>query len=357
MSKNARHLITAAVLVIPGAAITYFLLTSIYQLPVAASAEAKPIDDLFNLHFLLISLLFALIVVFMLYSFVVFRRKPGDDEEGSHFHGNTPLEIIWTVIPLAVVIAIGVWAAIILSDITEAKANEMQVNVTGRQWSWLFSYPEYEEIGFSNQLVLPVDRTIVLQMTTDDVLHSFWVPEFRVKQDLVPGTITTLRITPTEIGDYKVRCAEICGFDHANMRADVVVISETDFAQWISDQTVSLANLSQAERGEKWASDFGCTGCHTTDGTVLSGPSWLGIFGQEEQMEDGQTITVDEDYLRKSILDPDIQIVEGFPPNLMSAVGDFELRFLEAEAEIAANEAIDIDILEDLIVYIQSMEP
>jgi cytochrome c oxidase subunit 2 len=357
MSKNARHLITVAVLVIPGAAITYFLLTAIYQLPVAASAEAKPIDDLFNLHFLLISLLFALIVVFMIYSIVVFRRKPGDDDEGSHFHGNTPLEIIWTVIPLMVVIAVGVWAAIVLSDITEAKDDEMQVNVLGRQWSWLFSYPEYEEIGFSDQLVLPVDRTIVLQMTTDDVLHSFWVPEFRVKQDLVPGTITTLRVTPTEIGDYKVRCAEICGFDHANMQAVVSVLSEADFAQWISDQSISLVNMSQVERGEKWASDFGCIGCHSSDGTVLSGPSWLGIFGQEEQMEDGQTITVDEDYLRKSILDPDIQIVEGFPPNLMSAVGDFELRFLETEAEIAANEAIDVDILEDLIFYIQSLEP
>ena len=357
MSKNARHLITVAVLVIPGAAITYFLLTSIYQLPVAASAEAKPIDELFNLHFLVISFLFALIVVFMIYSIVVFRRKPGDDEEGTHFHGNTPLEIIWTIIPLAAVIAVGVWGAIVLSDITEAKDDEMQVNVLGRQWSWLFSYPEYEEIGFSDQLVLPVDRTIVLQMTTDDVLHSFWVPEFRVKQDLVPGTITTLRITPTEIGDYKVRCAEICGFDHANMRAAVSVLSEADFAQWVSDQSISLVNMSQVERGEKWASDFGCIGCHTTDGTVLSGPSWLGIFGQEELLEDGQTITVNEDYLRKAILDPDIQIVEGYPPNLMSAVGDFELRFLETEAEIAANEAIDVDILEDLIVYIQSLEP
>lgn len=356
MSKNAKYLIAAAILVIPGAAVTYFLLTTIYQLPLAASAEAKPIDTLFNVQFLLISFLFALIIVFMIFSIVVFRRKPGDEEEGSNLHGNTVLEVTWTIIPLAVVIALGVWAAIILSDITEAKANEFPVNVIGRQWSWLFSYPEYEEIGFTNELILPVDRTVALHMTSDDVLHSFWVPEFRVKQDLVPGQETVLRITPTEIGDYKVRCAEICGFDHSNMLANVAVISEADFATWISDQTVSLAELSQLERGEKFAADFGCVGCHSPDGTELSGPTWLGLFGQEEELEDGSTVTVDEDYIRKSILDPNIQIVKGFQPNLMTALGDLELKFLEAETEIAADEAIDVDIIEDLIVYMKSLE-
>lgn len=356
MSKNVKHLITVAILVIPGAAVTYFLLTTIYKLPVAASAEAGPIDVMFDVQFLLISILFALIVVFMVFSIIVFRRKPGDDEPGSNFHGNSVLEIVWTIVPLAVVIALGVWAAIVLSDITEAKEDELPVTVVGRQWSWLFSYPEYEDIGASNELVVPVDRTIVLQMMSDDVLHSFWVPEFRVKQDLVPGQETILRITPTEIGEYKVRCAEICGFDHSNMLANVSVVSEADFAAWISDQSVSLSEMSAEERGEKFATDFGCTGCHSADGTQLSGPTWLGLYGSEEELEDGSIVVVDDAYITESILDPNAQIVKGFQPNLMTALGDLGQKFMEAEAEIAANEAVDVNIIEDIIAYMKSLE-
>ena len=231
MSKNVRHLLTVAFLVIVGTVITYFVLTAVYQLPVAASAEAKPIDQLFNIQFILISFLFALIMVFMLYSAVVFRRKPGD-EEGPDVHGHTLLEITWTVLPLILVFVLGVFSAFMLADITEAKPDEMDVRVRGRQWSWLFSYPDYEEIGSTTKLVLPVDQTIRLLMTSDDVLHSFWVPEFRVKQDLVPGSVTELRITPDLEGTYTLGCAEICGLDHTHMTAEVEVVSRDEFERW-----------------------------------------------------------------------------------------------------------------------------
>lgn len=356
MSKNVKHLLAVAVLVVIGAIVTYFLLTTIYTLPLAASAEAGPIDTMFNVQFILISFLFALIIVFMGYAIVVFRRKPDDEGEGDYFHSNTTLEIIWTIVPLIVVIALGIWAATVLAEVTEAKPNEMRVNVIGRQWSWLFSYPEIEEIGLSDHLILPVNRTIVLQMTTADVLHSFWVPEFRVKQDLVPGKVTTLRITPNLIGDYKIRCAEICGFDHSKMLADIAVVSEEDFNAWIEEQTIKLADLSPAERGEKWATDYGCKGCHSSDGSQLAGPTWLGLFGREELLEDGQTIIVDEEYIRKSILDPDMQIVTGFQPGLMSALGDFGERFNDDEAEMRTNEGLEVDIIEDIIAYLKTLQ-
>ncbi len=348
MKNNGRHLAIVAVLVVIGSVVTYYLLTAIYKLPTAASQQAGPIDTMFNAHFLAISVLFALIVVFILYSIVVFRRQPGDEEDGAHFHGNAALEIIWTIIPLVTVIGFGIWAAFVLRVVTAEEPNELAIKVTGRQWSWIFSYPDYEDVGLTTELVLPVDRQIRLEMESDDVLHSFWVPEFRVKQDLLPGQMTVLRITPNLVGEYKVRCAEICGLDHANMLSNIRVVSQAEFEQWLADQSVSIGNLSLVERGEKWATDFGCIACHSIDGTGMAGPTWQGIFGSEESLEGGGTVTVDEDYLRRSILEPGAQIVAGYQ-NIMPAT--FEQQFADKEAELAQT-GVDVDILAELIEYI-----
>jgi cytochrome c oxidase subunit 2 len=352
MKRNSTHLLVVVALVAAVSVVLYFVLDAIYQLPVAASAEAGPIDQLFDAHFIMIAFLFSLIMVFMVYSVIAFRRKEGDDTDGVHFHGNTTLEIGWTIIPLITVIGFGVWGAVVLGDVTETRENEMVVNVTGRQWSWIFSYPDYEGVGNSPDMVLPVNRTIRLRMNSDDVLHSFWVPEFRVKQDLVPGMETTLRITPTEIGEYKVRCAEICGFSHAQMIATVRVVSEADFEAWATGFGGALAESSPAERGGKWAVDYGCVACHSLDGSALVGPTWQGLFGREEMLEDGTTVTVDEEYVRQSILNPGSQIVAGFA-NAMPAT--FEEQFETAETEIQENEGIEVDIVDDLIAYLMTL--
>ena len=142
---------------------------------------------------ILIAFLFSLVVVFMLYSLVVFRRRPGDDSEGAHFEGNSALEIAWTVIPLIIVVIFGYIGIVSLNEVTRAAENEVVVNVKGFQWAWSFEYPE----GIvSPELVLPVDRQARMLMTSADVIHSFWIPEMRVKQDLVPGKETTLVFTP-----------------------------------------------------------------------------------------------------------------------------------------------------------------
>ncbi|HET6446949.1 MAG TPA: cytochrome c oxidase subunit II [candidate division Zixibacteria bacterium] len=353
MSRNVKHLVSVAVLVIVGAIVTYFLLRAIYILPVAASAEAGPIDQLFDIQFAFIAFLFALIVVFMLYSVVMFRRKPGD-EQGADFHSHTVLEIVWTVIPLIIVIALGIFSAFMLAEITEANPGEMDVHVQGRQWSWVFSYPDHEEVGFSTSLVLPVDQPIRLLMSTDDVLHSFWVPEFRVKQDLVPGQITELRITPDLEGSYKVRCAEICGLDHARMVANVEVVSRAEFDQWISDQTplLPLDEMSAAERGQQWVVELGCNSCHSVDGAVGAGPTWLNLIGRNEDLVDGSTITVDGEYIRKSILNPSFQLVDGFADSM---VKDYDERIAAREAEIAERQSFELDMIADLIAYIETL--
>ena len=357
--KNRNHIINVTALVFIVTVPLYYLLRVIYALPQAASAEAGPIDQMFTGHFIAIAFLFSLIMVFMLYSAVVFRRKPGDESDGPHIHSNTALEIAWTILPTFVVIGFGIWGTVTLNDLVSAKENEMTIEVTGQQWAWSFAYPEQEDIS-SPTLVLPVDRPIVLQMESEDVLHSFWVPEFRVKQDLVPGQTTTLRITPTELGDYKVRCAEICGTSHSTMLADVQVVSAADFAAWVEERSQApiYAEMTPEERGQIWynggeADWVSCAGCHSLDGTRLAGPSWLGLYGRTEELEDGTTVTADDAYIRKSIYEPNAQIVATYAP-AMPAV--FEEAFAAKQAEIMANEGIEIDIIDDLIAFIQTLE-
>jgi cytochrome c oxidase subunit 2 len=348
--KYGRHFAAVAVLIAVLTAAIYFLLNAIYQLPPASSAEAVEIDSLFNAHFFLISFLFALVVGFVLYSLVVFRRREGEEEEeGDHFHGHTGLEVIWTIVPLALVIFFGVWGAQILGDITEPQPDEMVVRVEGQQWAWAFEYPEYDDLR-TTELVLPVDQPVRLEMESLDVLHSFWVPEFRVKQDLVPGQVHSLRITPTEEGTYKTRCAEICGNQHAYMLADVRILSTSGFDDWVQENSVDVVSMEPAARGELWYTQFGCNACHSLDGTVVVGPSWQGLYGSERPLASGETATADDDYLRSAIVNPNDQIVEGFEPGVMPQ--NFADRFAEEEAKYSA----DINIVEDLIAYIQTLD-
>ncbi len=352
-----KHVISIIILIALSTVGLRFLFTVILALPVAASAEAGPIDTLFNAHFWMIAFLFSLIMVLMLYSVFVWRRGDDDDSDGPHVHSNTRLEIGWTIIPTFVVLGFGVWGAVALNEITRPKEGEMTVNVTGKQWIWSFAYPEQESIQ-SGELVLPVDRTTVLKMNAEDVIHSFWVPEFRVKQDLVPDRETTLRITPTEIGAYKLRCAEICGLNHTQMEADVRIVSAEEFDAWVAEKQAApaFADMTSEERGAYWASaeGFGCVACHTIDGTPAVGPTWQGLYQRQEQLTDGSTVTADDDYIINSIHEPNAQIVAGFNPNIMPQ--NYLEQFAAREQEVEAAEAIDLDITADLIAYIKTLQ-
>jgi cytochrome c oxidase subunit 2 len=351
-----RHFVMVLLLTVVSTVALRFLFRYIFALPVAASAEAVPIDLMFNAHFWMIAFLFSLIMVFMLYSVFVFRRKDGDDTDGPHTHGNTALEIGWTIVPTFVVLGFGVWGAITLNEIISPKPGEMTVRATGKQWVWTFEYPEQDGID-SAELVLPVGRTIVMEMEAVDVLHSFWVPEFRVKQDLVPGKKTYVRITPTETGEYTLRCSEICGMNHTQMVAPVRVLDEAGFQAWVDEELAQplFGSLTPEERGAYWASaeGFGCIACHSADGSAGVGPTWQGLYGREEAMTDGSVVTADEAYIRNSILNPNAQIVEGYNPNIMPQ--NYGEQFAARQDEIAASEGVEIDIIEDLIAYIKTL--
>jgi cytochrome c oxidase subunit 2 len=200
-------------------------------LPTPASKEAGRIDFVFWFVTGICIFIFAIVAAVLSYSVFKFRRKPDDDTDGPPIHGHTGLEIVWTAIPTVLVTAIAIVSAIVLAKDDAAGANPLRVNVTAQQFYWTFSYPQFGN-KTSAVLRLPVDRSVVLRMTAKDVLHSFWVPEFRQKQDLVPGIHPTLHITPNRIGTYPVICTELCGLGHALMRSQTVVMPAAKFHQW-----------------------------------------------------------------------------------------------------------------------------
>ena len=183
-----RHFVVVGILVIIGSIIVYLGLAAIGLMPVEASAQSVPIDQLWNLELIVLSFLFALIVVPLGYSLVVFRRRKGDTTDGQHIEGNSTLEVTWTILPLFLVMIFAYLGAGNLAAIRKVDPNAIVVKVTGQQWSWSFEYPAYGVT--SNEMHVPVNQQVLLQMTSRDVIHSFWVPEFRPKQDVVPGRIT-----------------------------------------------------------------------------------------------------------------------------------------------------------------------
>lgn len=313
-----KHLIIVAILVAVVTAAVTVLLESIQLLPVAASAQAAPIDTLFGLHFKVIAFLFSLIIVFVVYSLVVFRRKPGDTADGKHIEGHTGIEILWTIGPLITVLYFSYLGAQALAETRRVDPQALEVKVVGQQWQWRFEYPQANVT--STTLNLPKDRQVLLKLTSTDVIHSFWVPEFRVKQDAVPGDkmVKELRITPTRLGEYKVRCAEMCGIQHAYMESPVVVMAANEFDEWLKKESESIPTDPVA-RGQRWAQQFGCLACHSLDGRVLVGPSWKGIYGKQEAIADGTSVTVNDAYIIESIKEPNKKITKGFQPNLMPA--------------------------------------
>ncbi|MGE5463727.1 MAG: cytochrome c oxidase subunit II [Syntrophothermus sp.] len=316
-----RHFVVVGILVIVVSILAYVGLIAAGLMPVEASAQSVPIDKLWNLELATISFLSALILVPFTYSLIVFRRKKGDTTDAGHVEGNTNLEIAWTIIPLFLVMTFAYLGAGNLAEIRRVDPNAMVVKVTGQQWSWSFEYPAYGVT--STELHLPVKQQVLLQMTSRDVIHSFWVPEFRPKQDLVPGRITELRITPTLIGNYKVRCAELCGTSHAYMEQPVIVTSQADFDTWMAEQVKLAEKAAQTPegRGQALVSASGCAACHSTNGSAGIGPTWFGLFGSQVPISGDGTVTADEAYIHESIKAPQAKIVAGFENQLMPNYG------------------------------------
>ncbi len=257
MSKNAKHFSIVGVAIAIVTYLVYFILsTFFFELPEAASAEATIIDALFNGHYILIAFLFAIVVVPMVYSIAVFRQEEGDDTDAPHIHENTALEIAWTVLPIFLVIGFGVWGVSSYNQVIASEPDEVVIRVWGFKWDWQFYYPEHGNIN-DPALVLQEGVPIKLEMQSTDVIHAFWVPKFRVKQDVFPYDVENpdlsfgnidytpddafyepqvIRFTPVKEGVYRVRCAEICGTNHYAMLANVFVLSPSNYQAWLDGE-------------------------------------------------------------------------------------------------------------------------
>jgi cytochrome c oxidase subunit 2 len=203
--------------------------------PERGTPAAGDIDTVYDVLLIVSMPIFVLVMTIAIYCVVKFRARPGQTDDGVPIHGHTKLEILWVTVPFILVSALAIYAWIVLDDIEAKKPNELVVNVTAQQFTWTFQYPGEGRVR-SDRLVLPRNRPVEFRIRTRDVIHSFWVPQFRLKSDAVPGLTTKIRVTPDRLGRYEVVCAELCGLGHATMRQAVSVVSASEFGSWLRRQ-------------------------------------------------------------------------------------------------------------------------
>ncbi|HEX3372209.1 MAG TPA: cytochrome c oxidase subunit II [Candidatus Acidoferrales bacterium] len=275
--------------------------------PEQASSIAKSVDELY-LFLTLITLFFTALIFGIIFYFMIRYRRRSPDERPKPIEGNVPLEILWTAVPTLIVALIFVWSSMLYFKNAEAPKGSMEIFVTGKQWMWKVEHPEGQrEI---NEVHVPLGRPVKLTMTSEDVIHDFFVPAFRVKKDVLPGRYTSLWFTPTKVGTFHLFCAQYCGAYHAGMMGAIVVQEPDDYERWLAG---GAPGESMEQAGEKVFQANGCITCHTPDGAGL-GPSLLGVYGQPVKLVGGETATADDAYIRESILQPKAKIVLGYSP-------------------------------------------
>jgi cytochrome c oxidase subunit 2 len=289
----------------------------------SASSAAERTDLLFTAMLVLCAVvalaLAALIVIFS----IRYRRGSPADRSAPPSQARA-LEVAWTVLPLAIFVAIFAWSAFDYVHLVSVPADALPVYVVARQWMWKLEHRNgRREI---NELHVPLGEPVRLVMTSQDVIHSFFVPAFRLKQDVVPGRYTSLSFTATQLGEFHLFCAEYCGSQHSGMLGRVVVMQPADYARWLA---AGPAQPGIAERGFELFRRFGCSGCHAAGSTVHA-PSLVGLIGRTVHLQDGRSLVADESYVRDSMLLPGKDVVAGFEPVMPSFAGQLDEEQIEA---------------------------
>ena len=309
-------------------------------LPEQASSHAHKVDWIHNVITDLSILFTVLIVGAMLYFAWKYRKKNGKDHETPDIHGDNRLEVIWTVVPTIICVFIGYYGIIYYHEIRTVPADAMTINVVGQKWWWDFEYENGKKT--TGEFVVPVGKPVRLLMESKDILHSFFIPAMRVKSDVVPGQFTYISFTPIKTGVYQTFCTEYCGDNHWNMLAKLKVVSENEYETWLNDRSAEIkaSKLDPSQLGAELYVSKGCNSCHSLDGSARVGPSFLKVFGSEKELVDGSKVLADEEYLRTSILEPNLQIVKGYNANMMPVF----------EGQLQDNE------LKGLIAFIKSLD-
>lgn len=314
-------------------------------LPLAATEAAHHYDALYS-FLVWISVFFTVLIVGgMIYLAYKYRRgRPGNTKLITDNH---TLEILWTIIPTIMLLGIFAWGYKVYLLQTQAPASAYEIRVVGKQWSWTFQYPNGK---ITNELYAPLNKPVKLIMSSEDVLHSFFIPNFRVKQDVVPGMYTSVWFEANVPGKHQVFCAEYCGGSHSLMITDLLILDDQQWMDFI-EKDKEFTNLARADgkpdlrmvkntepsgaasggsmgglslEGKKLFESRGCVACHSVDGSKKIGPTLKGVFGHEVKFVDGKTAKVDENYIRESIEDPAAHIVEGFAPTMPTFKGQFK---------------------------------
>jgi cytochrome c oxidase subunit 2 len=274
--------------------------------PESASTLATRVDALF-FYLLAIAIFFSLLIAGLIVYYAVRFKRRSPEEVGSHIHGGMALELTWTFIPFVIVMTIFVWGASVYFAMARPPDETLNIYVVGKQWMWKFQHLDGQrEI---NELHVPVGRPVKLIMGSEDVIHSFYIPAFRTKADVIPGRYNTMWFTATKPGTYHLFCAEYCGTKHSGMIGSIVAMEPPDFEAWLGG---GKSEESPVAAGAKLFSDLACISCHQRTGG--RGPSLANVFGHEVELQGGAKVMADEAYIRESILNPQAKVVNGFQP-------------------------------------------
>lgn len=302
--------------------------------PRPSSTTAGSVDALFYFILIVSAVFFAIIVAAMVVFIVKYRQREDLQIQPSPDHNNK-LEVVWTLIPSFIVGIIFFWGFVTFLDMRQPPDNSYEIQVNAKKWSWSFTYPNGH---VDNNLHVPVDRPVSLVMSSDDVIHSLYIPAFRIKMDVIPGRYTKTWFEANTAGDYTLFCAEYCGTQHSTMLAKVVVHPSGEFDTWLDNAANLLKTMTPVEAGEILYVRRGCVQCHSVDGSAKVGPSFLNAYGTEQTLTSGESIQVDENYIRESILEPQAKVRAGYKPVMPTYQGQLK------DEEIGA-----------LIAYIKSL--
>jgi cytochrome c oxidase subunit II len=309
--------------------------TSFPLFPPNASTIATEMDLLY-LFIGAVSAFFTVLVTAIVVYFAVRYRRRRDDEVGADIHGSLALELTWTIIPFFLAMVMFVWGAKVFFDLSRPPLDAMDIYVVGKQWMWKVQHADgVREI---NEMHVPIGRAVRLTMGSEDVLHDYSIPAFRVKMDVVPGKLTTMWFTATVAGTYHLFCAEYCGTKHSGMIGSVIAMTPEDYVTW-SRSMLTGGSGPAAQTGERLFTDLACITCHKDDATGR-GPSLRGVYGSKVELTDGRVVVADDNYLRESITDSQAKVVKGYQPIMPAFQGQ-----------------VSEESLLQLIAYIRSLRP
>lgn len=279
--------------------------------PFAATAVAHQWDTLYG--FLLIaSFISCVLVIGGLIVFAAKYRRATENDKTPYISHSTTLEFLWSFIPFVIFMVVFVWGWVVFYNFRKMPENALEIAVQAQKWNWTFTYKSGR--NSSGEFYVPVGEPVKLVMTSKDVIHSFYVPAFRNKQDVVPGRYTSYWFNANTVGDFQIFCTEYCGDQHSGMLAKVHVVPREQFDEWLANDPYK--GLAPADVGQKVYAAR-CVACHSLTDAKQVGPGWKGLFGRKEMLADGQSVVADENYIRESILNPNAKIVQGYPSGVM----------------------------------------